>query len=300
MTILYKMAAVGLSLCLAIVLFGCGNVDMKVSQQGVTHEVPKIGVQLWSVKEELKRDFKNTLITLSEQGFEGVEFAGEFGSFAENPEGLKTFLNSLNLQVSAAHTGFANLAPEAFDETVAFYQTLGVDTLIIAWDERAWSEQGVDGLVAELNGLAEKLAPHQMRIGFHNHDKEFNSYLGETFWDYIAKHTSPEVVLQLDVGWVRYAGHDPVTFVNRYPGRTLTSHFKIRVPPGSDDLSPVIGRNPKNRLNWVELIRAETAVGGTRWFIVEQEEFPQDTAPLEAVIASKKGLIDILERMNLK
>lgn len=250
---------------------------------------PKISVQLWSVKDVVKKDFKSTLQNLAEMGFQGVEFAGEFGPFAANPKGLKAFLDELNLKASAAHLPFDALAEDSFETTVQFYQDLGVNTLIIPWDERAWHPEGVKAVVQELNHLSKQLAPKGMVIGFHNHDQEFNVFQGSTYWDYIARHTQNDVVLQLDVGWIRYTGNDPVEYVKRYPGRTLTTHYKIRTTEDGD-LSPIIGLNPQLEQQWKSLLKANASVGGTQWVVVEQEEYPEGMTPMAAVKASKAGV----------
>ena len=79
------------------------------SPQASSAALPQIGVQLWSVKEDLQKDFKGTIKALAAMGFEGVEFAGEFGEFADDPAALKRFLQQNNLEASSAHVHFKNL-----------------------------------------------------------------------------------------------------------------------------------------------------------------------------------------------
>ncbi|MDO6427026.1 sugar phosphate isomerase/epimerase [Thalassotalea sp. 1_MG-2023] len=256
--------------------------------------IPKISVQLWSVKDDIKSSFKQTISSLANMGFQGVEFAGSFGPFENNPEGLKTFLRSKNLTVSGAHLGFEQLNKQNFADTVAFYKAVGVSMLIVPWDERAWHPEGVKEVVSLLNDLSVQLKPHGMRIGFHNHDQEFNSFEGTTYWDYIAKNTSQDVVLQQDVGWTTYAGKDPVEYVRRYPGRTLTTHYKVKLPEGTEGKLPIIG---KDTIDWLALTKANIAVGGTLWIVVEQEEYPNGLTPMEAVQQSKKGLEKVLKQL---
>ena len=268
---------------------GCSaqNDSPEARPQTSAQALPQVSVQLWSVKDDVKRDFKGTLQALAAMGFDGVEFAGDFGEFADDPAGLKEFLEQNNLKVSGAHLHFDRLSPENFDATVAFYGAIGCDTLIEAMDERAWDPEGVQQVVKELNLLAEKLAPHDMSIGYHNHAQEFGDFQGSTYWDVIAKSTSENVILQMDAGWVTYAGKDPVEYVRRYPGRTLTTHYKIRTPEGVQNITPIIGQNT---FDWAALLAANIDVGGTRWLVVEQEEYPNGMTPLQAVKASKDGL----------
>ena len=147
-------------------------------------------------------------------------------------------------------------------------------------------------MVVDLNRLAAKLAPMGMQIGYHNHEKEFDSFEQTTFWDYIATHTDENVVLQQDVGWTTYAGKDPVEYVKRYPGRPLTTHYKVKLPDEVQGKQPLIGQDT---IDWSSLIEANMTVGGTQWLVVEQEEYPNGLKPLEAVKISKQGLETYLE-----
>jgi sugar phosphate isomerase/epimerase len=269
---------------LLLSLWGCAE---KAAIEQVTATKPQISVQLWSVKNEVKADFRGTLQALANMGFEGVEFAGEFAEFSNNSAGLKTLLDELGLQVSGAHVPFDKLNDVNFAQTVAFYQAIGCTSLIVPYDERAFSVDGVQHVVNELNTLSDKLAKVGMQIGYHNHAPEFNDYKQSTYWDFIAQSTHQNVILQQDVGWTTYAGKDPVEYVRRYPGRTLTTHFKVRLPEGTKGKLPIIGQDT---IDWPALIQANIEVGGTHWFVVEQEEYPNDLTPLQAVEMSKKGL----------
>ncbi|MDO6447197.1 sugar phosphate isomerase/epimerase [Colwellia sp. 1_MG-2023] len=255
---------------------------------------PQLSVQLWSVKDEVKADFKGTLKTLAEMGFEGVEFANEFGEFSGNATAIKQVLDSLSLKGSGAHVSFEQLNDENFADTVKFYQTLEVDMLIVGWDERAWHPEGIKEVVALLNKLAKKLAPFGMKTGFHNHDHEFNDYAGTTYWDYLAMNTPENVVLQQDVGWTTYAGKDPIAYVEKYPGRTITTHYKVKLPKGTHGKLPIIGQDT---IDWLNLTKANMTVGGTIWLVVEQEEYPNGLTPLQAVAESKRGLDKVLEKL---
>jgi sugar phosphate isomerase/epimerase len=270
------------------------------TQQYKNKDIPKTSVQLWSVKEALKEDFKGTLTKLSAMGFDGVEFAGDFGPYKDDAKGLKLFLDSLGLEVSAAHANFNVYEDSVFEQTVAYYKVLGADTLIIPWDERAWNSNEVDKFINDLNKLYAKLAAEGFRFGFHNHDQEFNTHKGATFWDHIAKSTPKAFVLQMDVGWVTLAEKDPVEYINRYPNRTLTTHIKAKLPR---NVAAQMETNGKRQIvgddvtDWVAVLKADIMVGGTKWFVIEQEEYPDGLTPLEAVKLSKQGLDRVISNL---
>ena len=262
-------------------------------QQYQNKAIPKISVQLWSVKNEVKKDFKGTLTQLANMGFDGVEFAGDFGPYANDAKGLKRFLDSLGLQVSSAHAKFDVFNDEHFKNTVAYYKVLEAGTIIIPWDERAWNVEQVDSFINDLTSLYIKLKAEGFNFGFHNHDQEFNDHKGSTFWDHIAKSTPKDLVLQMDVGWVTIAEKDPVAYINRYPGRTLTTHIKAKLPKSVAANTATNGKRPivgDDVTDWSAVLKADITVGGTKWFVVEQEEYPDGLTPLEAVQLSKQGL----------
>jgi len=270
------------------------HTDDKSIKGNAMKKVPKLSVQLWSVKDVIGKDFKGTLKAIADMDFEGVEFAGEFGPYANDAKALKVFLDSINLKVSGAHVSFEQLNSNNFDKTVAFYQQLNLDTLIIGWDERAWHPQGIKEVVKLLNELDKKLAPYKIKTGFHNHHHEFDDFQGTTYWDYLAVNTSESVVLQQDVGWTTYAGKDAVAYVKKYPNRTFTTHYKVRIPEGVKGKQPIIGQDT---IDWLNLLKANMSVGGTKWIVVEQEEYPNGLTPLAAVALSKKGLDSYIKQL---
>lgn len=288
-----KLTVLLSTLVLVLAISGCTK-EYTQSEAGMSlQSEPGVSVQLWSVKDDVKRDFEGTLSALADMGFDGVEFAGDFGDYQQDPEALKAFLDGLGLKVSGAHLPFDKLNDENFAETVAFYQAIGCDTLIVPYDARAFDAQQVRNVVEDLNRLSTKLAPKGIKIGYHNHEKEFDSYQQSTFWDYMATHTNENVVLQQDVGWTTYAGKDPVEYVKRYPGRTYTTHYKVKLPDDVQGKLPLIGQDT---IDWPSLIEANITVGGTHWLVVEQEEYPNNLTPLEAVAISKNGLDSFLQK----
>ncbi|MBD1584479.1 sugar phosphate isomerase/epimerase family protein [Pseudoalteromonas sp. S16_S37] len=289
-----KKRTLALALLVGATLSGCQHavVDSQKDFAQIANK-KKVSVQLWSVKDTLKQDFKGTITQLAGMGFDGVEFAGEFGPYKNDPQGLRAFLDSLGLQASGAHIDFKQFSEDTFSDSVKFYQILGVKYLIDPWEKRAWDHEQVADVVKDLNKLADKLAPYDMQIGYHNHQHEFAQHEGATFWDFIAENTSPNVVLQQDVGWTSFAGQDPVAYIKKYPNRTKTTHYKVVIPKeNSDNLSPIIGLN--NGIDWPNLTKTLYEQGGVEWIVLEQEHYPEGLSPLQSVALSKQNLDKIL------
>lgn len=273
--------------------------DTAKQEQQVENKV-LTSVQLWGVRKDLKKDFKGTLEKLAAMGFDGVEFAKDFGPYKNDPQGLKDYLDSIGLKASGAHLGFQPFRKQFF-KTVSFYKTLGVDTIIIPMDKRSFDPAKFDEFTTELNKLAKKLAKFGIKTGYHNHWQEFEPYQQATFWDHIGKDTSKDVVLQLDIGWVNYSEKDSVEFIEKFPGRTFTTHLKPKFAKSYEKNAEehghyaIIGRD---NFDWNAVLGAMLKSGGTKWFVVEQEEYPLGLSPLEAVEASKKGFDKIVAELN--
>ncbi len=255
---------------------------------------PQLSVQLWSVKDDVAKDFEGTLKKLKAMGFQGVEFAGNFGPYANDPKGLKAFLDKTGLKASAAHVPFEKLNAENFDATVAFYKAIDCKYLIIPMDMRAFTTEGAKEVAAELAAIQTKLTPHGMHTGYHNHEGEMLGEMGKTPWDVIGSNTSQAVVLQQDVGWTEVAGKDPIAFIKAYPGRTITTHYKASAPKPGNTEHPIIGQDTTD---WKALINANKTYGGTLWLVVEQESYPEGMTPMQSVEASLKGLQKVISEM---
>ncbi|MDO3384743.1 sugar phosphate isomerase/epimerase [Gilvimarinus sp. SDUM040013] len=282
-----------------------------------------ISVQLWSVKDNVTEDVKGTLKSLADMGFDAVELAGNLGEFGDDAAGFKAYIDSLGLEISGAHVGFDKLTEENIDATIAFYKTLGVEWLIIPADGRAWSDEGIEKIVAQLNETAKILAPHGMKIGYHNHQDEFNDYADSSYWEYMIENTSDDVVIQLDISWAYFAGKDPVDLINRYGDRIRTAHMKAQVTqydkvmpvikeaaPGNwgEKMGIVFGELNKvthadngitsivgqDLVDWQAVVEQFAKSPEPVWLVVEQEVYPEGMTPMQAVEASKKGLEKLL------
>lgn len=241
-----------------------------------------IGLQLYSVREELAKDVRGTLEAVAEMGYEGVEFAGGPQHTAEE---LRAILDELGVVCCGWHTPFELVQDDKLDQTIAFNKALGNRYVIVPGIPRELRSSRADWLkMAEFfNRLAEKLAGHDMLTGYHNHHVEFTPLEGEPPWDTFFGNTNSEVVMQIDLGNALYGGADLISILERYPGRGVTVHLKpYSREAGKDDprrgFRPLIGDDD---VPWDDVFRLCESVGGTEWYIVEYESdaYP----PLEAV-----------------
>lgn len=257
---------------------------------------PQLSVQLWSVKDDVAADFEGTLSKLKAMGFQGVEFAGNFGKYGNDPKGLKAFLDKLGLKASAAHVPMDTLKSN-LKATAEFYKAIGCDYLIVPMDKRAFTPEGAKEVAADLKLVQEQLAPYGLRTGYHNHKPEMLGELGKTTWEILGNNTPNEVILQQDVGWSEVAGKNPVDIIKLFPGRTITTHYKAAAPDEGNKENPIIGLDTTD---WKSIIKANRAVGGTLWLVVEQEVYPNGMTPMQSVEASLKGLQKQIAELDAK
>lgn len=257
-----------------------------------------LGLQLWSIREEVAKDMDAALRSVADLGFQGVEFAG-FHKYAEDPQGLRKKLEELGLKIAGSHVGASAFGPEKLQATIDFHKALGCRNLIVSGDKRFSDPTGSGEYIKVMNDAAKALKPAGLVCGHHNHTEEFKRVSdkpnAKTYWDVFFARTKKDVVIEHDIGWSTAAGLDPVALIKRFPGRTKLTHFKAKVPEGVKDKKPFIGQDVTD---WRSVIQACDEVGGTEWFIVEQEDYPKGMSPMECVKVSFDGLKTILADMG--
>ncbi|MEM2940941.1 MAG: sugar phosphate isomerase/epimerase [Thermoproteota archaeon] len=248
-----------------------------------------IALQLYSIRDDCAKDFEGTLKAVAEMGYKGVEFAGYYGRSAES---IRKTLDNLGLKVAGTHISLDSLLGDEFDKTVEFNRVLGNRFLIVPWlpEERFNSKSKCLELAGLLNSIAERLRKKGMRVGYHNHVHEFKTVNGEKIWDILFNSTLPDVVMQLDTGNAMHGGVDAegiLDIIRKYPHRAATVHIKEF---SSKNPNALVG---EGEMRWREFFELCRTVGGTEWFIVEQESYAYP--PLECV----RRCIENLRRMKL-
>jgi len=233
-----------------------------------------IGLQLYSVREECKRDLPGTIEAVAKMGYKGVEFAGYYNYTAEQ---LRTMLDDNGLECCGTHTSMDTLLGDELPKTIEFNKTIGNKYLIVPGLPGKYRESHQAWLdTAKLfNELAEKVEPDGMLVGYHNHSVEFQAMDGELPWDTFYGNTNKEVVMQLDVGNAISGGVDPLPYLYKYPDRAITVHIKEH---SKTDPNAFVGEGD---VNWKAFFALCQAVGSTEWYIVEYER--RGAPPLESV-----------------
>lgn len=202
---------------------------------------PPLGVQLFTVRDELRRDLRATLARLREIGFTQAELYGLSGRenrlFGLTAAELASAFAANALSVELAHVDGSLTNTAAIAD---FAAELGITTAIVALPVELGAARNdrlsvapVEGL-AQLDALAEKLdrtardyRARGIRFGYHNHDVELLPVAGVVPLDYLMSRTDPDLVkMELDLGWLALAGANPAEYVRRYSGRIVACHMK--------------------------------------------------------------------------
>jgi sugar phosphate isomerase/epimerase len=238
------------------------------AENAVRKKIP-IGIQMYSVRDDEKRDLMGTLKALREMGYECVEFwAPYFDWSAARAKEVRKHLDDLGLRCYSNHTATKHFADEHLPHVIELNHILGSRYVIMA---HAGPQKDLDGWrrTAEvLATTAPKLKQASLGCGYHNWDVDFRPVNGTRPIDILTGNTTKEVAFQLDVATCLAAGADPLAFIKANAGRIKTYHLK----DWSDDpqkkyrvlLGEGIGR-------WKELLEVAETVGEVEHYLIEQE-----------------------------
>ena len=191
-----------------------------------------LGLQVYTVCDEMRRDVEGTLARVGEIGYRGVEW---WGSFDRTPAQLSSALRAAGLTSPSAHVGLETLEGDAGSRTIAAAQEIGHHYLVVAWMPVEWRRTLDDWRrVAErMNRVGERLRAAGMQYAYHNHDYEFRPLEGRIPFDVLCESTDPSLVqIEMDLFWIVHGGGDPLALFSRWPGRVPLVHVKDRTADG--------------------------------------------------------------------
>src|SRR5687768_17095886 len=256
-----------------------------------------VGIQLYSVRDEMKKDPLGTLKQIASIGYKHVEHANYVDRkfYGYSPAEFKKILNDLGLKMPSGHTV---LAPKHWDAakndftdewkyTVEDAAVLEQRYVISPWLDQTWrnSKDELKRYMEVFNKSGELCKKSGMKFGYHNHDFEFSVKLdGKTVYDLMLQNTDPDLVIQqLDIGNLYNGGAKAIDIVRQYPGRFESMHVKAEIQSADTSHgeyeSTVLG---KGIVNVKEVIDLGKKSGGTKHFIIEQEAY-QGKTPIDSV-----------------
>ncbi len=234
----------------------------------------RIGVQLYTLRDAMKRDFEGTLARVASIGYREVEFAGYF---ERPPAQVRHVLEASRLTAPAAHISLEDIR-NRWPQTLDAAHTIGHDYLVCAWiNDEDRTVDRYKRVADEFSRAAETARKAGIGFGYHNHSYEFVPIAGQRPYDILLANSDPKLVqFEMDLFWIVQGGGDPLAYFAKYPGRFPLVHVKDRAADGK---MVDVGQG---RIDF-RTIFAHRNQAGIRHFFVEHDE-PAD--PFVSIAAS--------------
>lgn len=228
-----------------------------------------VGLELYSVRDELKKDPEGTIRAVAQMGYQCVEFYAPYYEWDHaQAKQMRKLLDDLRLKCYSTHNEASYLQPDKIEHARDLNLILGSKYMVQAWSDPKPNPEDWKAVADNLNAAAATLAPDGLKVGYHNHDAEWKEVGGKRPMDVLAANTNPTVMLQLDVGTCLEAGADPVAWIRSNPGRIRSIHCKDWSPKSGQGYSVLFGEGVAN---WKAIFEVAETAGGVEYYLVEQE-----------------------------
>lgn len=257
----------------------------RFAQPVSARKLSKIGVQLYTVRNDMAKDFEGTIAKVAALGYQQVEFAGYYN---RTPQQVKEVLAKNKLEAPSVHIALKELR-DNLDKSVETAQAVGHKLVICPYlmpeDRKTLADYKAHAAV--LNKAAAAFKKVGIEFGYHNHDFEFTPLEGKLPMDLLLAETDPKLVkIELDLYWIIKAKHDPLAFFAKNPGRVIAFHVKDMAK--DKEFFTEVGQG---RIDFKPLL-AKANQAGAKYFFVEQDQCPG--APLDSLKIS----FDYLKNLN--
>ena len=224
-----------------------------------------IGLQMFTVRDQLQADFGRTVEQLAKIGYKNLEFAGYYN---RSPEEVRALLDRVGVVSRSAHIGAPLMRQDAAAQ-IRSAKTIGQEYITLP--SYNFGKEGLAGWrkgVAEFNQWGAKCRDAGIKLAYHNHAAEFAPLEGTTGYEVLLKEVDPQLVdFELDIYWARFADQDPLALFAKYPGRFTMWHVKdLAVTGGQKGMTPV----GKGTIDY-KTIFAHARESGMKYFFVEHD-----------------------------
>ena len=242
----------------------------------------KLGIQLWSVRNEANADFKGTVEKLKAMGYEGVEIAG---ISSLNYFEMAEVLNSAGITAISAHIGLDEIENE---EKLEGLKGLGLK--YAAFNGMGISKESIPFLSDNFTRLGKICRENGIYLLYHNHDYEFAKIDEVPGLDLVDGAVDPKYLgAEIDTCWVKYAGIDPAEYVRKYKGRCPLIHIKDYNggKKGEDFSYKAVGSGVMD----VGAVINAAKAAGSEWIIVEQDTPEKGRTPMDSCKESAEFIL---------
>ena len=251
-----------------------GAAPLAASAFAQSKSVP-VGIELYSVRGELKNNLEGTVRAVAKMGYQVVEFYSPYFEWTpEQAKNIRKLLDDLGIKCLSTHNSAQALSEQNIAKAIDLNKTIGSKYIVIASPPKVSGDDGWKGFADQLSAAAEKLRAQGMATGFHNHQLEFRPLpSGKRPMDILAANTPKDVVLQLDAGTAVEVGADTVAWIKSNPGRIRSVHLKDWGKGEGRGYTVAFGEGD---VPWKGLMAAAESVGGVEYYLIEQEHAGAD------------------------
>jgi sugar phosphate isomerase/epimerase len=226
-----------------------------------------VGLELYSVRNDLKNDLTGTVQAVAKMGYQCVEFYAPYYEWTlDYAKSVRKQMDDLGIRCYSTHNSSKSFTPDGISKAIELNQALGARYVVLAHPGKIDGIAGWKRIADMLNTANAAFAAHGLHAGYHNHDLEWRPVEGQKPMELLAANTDKSVMLQLDVGTCVETGNDPVAWIERNPGRIRSMHCKDWSPEKGYRVLFGEGVSP-----WKKLFTAAEAKGGIEYYLIEQE-----------------------------
>ena len=226
-----------------------------------------IGLELYSVRNDLAKDLAGTVRQVAQMGYQCVEFYAPYYNWTPGEaKKVRREMDNLGIRCYSTHNGPKSFTPEGIGKAMELNNILGTRYIVMASAGDITTIDGWKRVAETLNKANHTMAAHGLHAGYHNHDLEWKPVDGQKPIKVLAANTDKSIMLQLDVGTCLEAGNDPVAWIRSNPGRIRSLHLKNWSPKGGYKVLFSEGVAP-----WKKIFAAAESVGGVEYYLIEQE-----------------------------
>jgi sugar phosphate isomerase/epimerase len=291
-TFLFELAAIGIgtSAFAACASSGMSSSAGASASAGASDNTNLIGLQLYTVRDQLQNDFDGTLTKVAQIGYKNMEFAGYYN---RTPEQVRALLDKLGLVSTSSHIGAQLMTQDAAAQIKAA-KTIGQDYITIP--SYNFGKEGVDGwkkAAAQFNTWGKMCKDAGLRLAYHNHNFEFAPLEGgPTGYEVLQRELDPALVdFELDLYWAAFADQDPLALFAKHPGRFAMWHVKdLLLTNGTKGMAPV----GNGTLNFKSYFAARRQAGLKHFFVEHDSAAQYPGGSLASIQASYTNLKQML------
>lgn len=237
-----------------------------------SQQIP-VGLELYSVRDELQKDLPGTVRAVAKMGYQCVEFYAPYHDWStEFARQVRSEMDELGIHCYSTHNDMKSFLPEGIGKAIELNKILGTRYIVLAHPGEVSGLDGWKHVAETLNKANDVMKGQGLHAGYHNHDAEWKPVDGKKPMEILAASTDRSIMLQLDVGTCLSTGSDPVAWINHHPGRIRSMHVKDWSPTRGYKVLTGEGIAP-----WKQLFAAAEKVGGIEFYLIEQEgsDYPE-------------------------